>query len=398
MNAIRKTAINAAAIALLASLPNCTGSENSQAVRPEAPAKLNGPVIKEADLGTISLTAEAENRLGIRLEEARFGAGAEARRFSGEVTPQLGRTFVVSSSVAGTVQAASDSIPAVGSFVRKGQAIFRLTPLVASARDMEVTADAELNQARTRLETARMRKARADKMLADEVGTVRAVEEAQQEVELAATAVQAAETRVRQIQSAPLEADVQMVVRVPEDGILRQVFAASGQTLSAGTPLFEVADLRSVWIRVPVYAGEASAIVTNSPVTVQALNGSGRSWTAQPVTAPPSGDPASSTIHLYYQMSNEALRFRPGEKLTVTIRGVGSRDWLTVPQAAIVFDTQGGTWVYESLGERRYARRRVDVDRTVSGTAYLASGIAAGTKVVTDGAAELWGFEFGTGK
>jgi RND family efflux transporter MFP subunit len=282
--------------------------------------------------------------------------------------------------------------------IRKDQPIFRLTPLVAGSRDMEITAQAELGQARTRLETARMRKARADKMLADEVGTVRAVEEAQQEVELAATAVQAAETRLKQIQSAPLDADVQMVVRVPEDGILRQVFVASGQTLSAGAPLFEVADLRSVWIRVPVYAGEASTLVANSPVTVQTLSGGGRSWTAQPVTAPPSGDPVSSTIHLYFQMSNPGQRFRPGEKVMVTIRGAGSRDWLTVPQAAIVFDTQGGTWVYESLGERRYARRRVDVDRTVSSTAYLGSGIAAGTRVVTDGAAELWGFEFGTGK
>lgn len=398
MNAFRALAIAAVLMTAIGSLSACTGSAPSpQPARSEPPAKLDGHAVKEAELSTITLTQEAENRLGIRAEEAQMGGGAEPRRFSAEVTAPLGNSFVVSSPVAGTVQSAG-GIPPVGSVIRKDQPIFRLTPLVAGSRDLEVTVEAELDQARTRLQTARMRKARADKLLADEVGTLRAVEEAQQEVELATTAVEAAESRYKQFQSSPLEADVQMVVRAPQEGILRQIHAAPGQTVSAGALLFEVVDLRTVWIRVPVYAGEAATLNTTSPVTVQTLNGAGATWTATPVLAPPSGDPAASTINLYYSMANPALRFRPGEKLMVTLRGARSGAWIRVPWAAVVFDTQGGTWVYETLGDRRYARRRVDVDHVTSGVAYLAGGIAAGTKVVTDGAAELWGFEFGTGK
>ena len=41
---------------------------------------------------------------------------------------------------------------------------------------------------------------------------------------------------------------------------------------------------------------------------------------------------------------------------------------------------------------------RVDVDHTTSGIAFLSAGLREGTRIVTDGAAELWGFEFGTGK
>jgi membrane fusion protein, heavy metal efflux system len=398
MKAFCAGAIAVAMITMTIALSGCGQEAPSQAAKPEPPAKLDGHVVKEAELTTITLTPDAERRLGIQVKAAQMGAGEQPRRFAGEVTAPLGNSFVVSSSVAGTVQAAAGVVPPVGSFVGKDQPIFRLTPLVAGSRDIEVTAEAELDQARTRLETARMRKARADKMLADEVGTIRAVEEAQQEVELAMTAVQAAEVRYRRVQSAPLDADVQMVVRAPQEGILRQILAAPGQTVSAGALLFEVVDLRTVWIRVPVYAGEASTLVTTSPVTVQALNGGGTSWTAIPVTAPPSGDPTTSTINLYYSIPNPALRFRPGEKLMVTLRGADSGQWVRIPSAAVVFDTQGGTWVYETLGDRRYARRRVDVDHVTSGLAYLAAGIAAGTKVVTDGAAELWGFEFGTGK
>jgi hypothetical protein len=101
---------------------------------------------------------------------------------------------------------------------------------------------------------------------------------------------------------------------------------------------------------------------------------------------------------LYYRLLNPGQRFKPGEKLRVAFRGTDTRDWIEVPWSAVVFDTHGGSWVYESLGERRYSRRRVDIDHTASGKAYLRAGVAAGTKVVAEGTAELWGFEFGTGK
>jgi membrane fusion protein, heavy metal efflux system len=398
MNAARAVAVGGGLMATVALFFGCAEEVPSQPAKSEAPAKLEGRAVKEADLNTIILTPEAEERLGIRIEAAIAASAPETRRLSGEVTAPPGKSFVVASSVAGTLQTAAGAIPPVGSFVKKDQPIFRLTPLVATSRDVEVSAKADLDQSRTRLEAARIRKARAEKMLADEVGTVRGVEEAQQEVELATTAIQAAEARFKRIQTAPLDADVEMTVPAPDDGILRQVLAAPGQTVSAGTPLFEIVDLRTVWIRVPVYAGELSTLVTSGRVTVQALNCTGTSRTAVPVQAPPSADATASTVNVYYSLSNQDLRFRPGEKLLVTLQGADVREWIRIPASAVVLDTSGGTWVYESLGDRRYALRRIDVDHTTSGVAFLAAGVPGGTRVVADGAAELWGFEFGTGK
>ena len=50
-------------------------------------------------------------------------------------------------------------------------------------------------------------------MLADEVGTVRAQEEAQQEVAMATSALEVAETRLKQIQGASPDVDFQIIVR-----------------------------------------------------------------------------------------------------------------------------------------------------------------------------------------
>ena len=112
-------------------------------------------------------------------------------------------------------------------------------------------------------------------MLADEVGTVRAQEEAQQELALATTALEVAQNRLRQVPAEAFAADLQIPIQAPQDGMLRQVFATSGQTVSAGAPIFEVINLAEVWIRVPVYAGEAQEFASNAPVTVQAINMNG---------------------------------------------------------------------------------------------------------------------------
>ena len=55
----------------------------------------------------------------------------------------------------------------------------------------------------------------------------------------------------------------------------------------------------------------------------------------------------------------------------------------------------GGSWVYENVGFHSFARRRVFVDRIVGDLAALTSGPKPGAKVVSTGAAELFGTEFG---
>ena len=381
----------------------CSGQEasRSEAPKAQAPAKLSGDAVKEAQLATITLTEDAEKRLGISLGEVRMGSGAEVRRFTGEVTKPVGSNVVVSSSVAGTLQAAPGGLPATGSTVQRDQQLFVLNPFLPLPRDLAVTAEGDVAQARTRVETAQQRKARADRMLADEVGTVRLQEEAQQEVALATTALRAAENRLKEIQSAPFTGNVSVQVHATQSGVLRQIFAFPGQTVAAGQQLFEIEDLHEVWLRVPVYAGEAQSLIARTNVTVQPINaggGTAGSWLAQPVAAPPSADSASSTVDFYYSLPNDDLRFKPGQKLLVAIPSTGSRSWLQAPWSSIAYDTNGGTWVYESFGDRNYARRRVELDHVSGGIAFLNAGVSPGIKVVVDGAAELWGFEFGTGK
>ena len=66
-----------------------------------------------------------------------------------------------------------------------------------------------------------------------------------------------------------------------------------------------------------------------------------------------------------------------------------------IPSAAVLYDAEGATWAYASVGTRTYQRVPLAVERFRGGTAYLSDGPKPGTLVVTVGAPELMGVELG---
>ncbi|MDX1980841.1 MAG: HlyD family efflux transporter periplasmic adaptor subunit [Bryobacteraceae bacterium] len=307
-----------------------------------------------------------------------------------------GNSLIVSAPVSGSVLT-SFQPPAPGAAVHRDQVLFEITPLLPLPRDLRVTAEADVEQAKTRLHTAELRQARADKMLKDEVGTVRAQEDARNELDLAKTALEAAQARLDQIRRAPLQGDVTVKVRAPRDGIIRQVLAGPGQPVNGGAPLFEIADLRTLWLRVPIYAGEATMFRPGRSVGVETLSGVPLG-NARPVEAPPTGDPLAATVDFYYEAPASGHHWKPGERVAVAMLSSTSNTLRTVPYSAVVYDIQGGSWLYEQAANHRYVRRRVQIHHQMSGVAYLASGPAPGTPILVEGVAELWGVEFGAGK
>jgi hypothetical protein len=64
-----------------------------------------------------------------------------------------------------------------------------------------------------------------------------------------------------------------------------------------------------------------------------------------------------------------------------------------VPYAALIYDQQGVSWVYTSPSPLTFRRAEVVVDRVVGDRVWLRDGPAPGTRVVTVGAAEVYGAE-----
>ena len=65
-----------------------------------------------------------------------------------------------------------------------------------------------------------------------------------------------------------------------------------------------------------------------------------------------------------------------------------------IPYSAVVYDTDGSTWTYVNTAAGTYERKPVTVTDIEGAVALLSAGPAAGTPVVTVGAAELLGTEY----
>jgi hypothetical protein len=99
-------------------------------------------------------------------------------------------------------------------------------------------------------------------------------------------------------------------------------------------------------------------------------------------------------------VSRVILAARAVERLgirTATVQnGEGRQAELTVmPYSALVYDTNGRAWAYTSPEQLTFVRSRLTIERIEEQNVFLLDGPPPGTRVVTVGAAELYGTELG---
>jgi multidrug efflux pump subunit AcrA (membrane-fusion protein) len=153
-------------------------------------------------------------------------------------------------------------------------------------------------------------------------------------------------------------------------------------------------------VRVPVYVGDVSAVDPKEPAMIEVFGAaSGKpAVAARPVQGPPLSDAGAASADLYFELGNRGGEFRLGQKVGVSLALRDKADGLVVPWSAVLFDMQGGAWVYVRTAANVFTRVRVEIRHIVGPLAVLARGPAAGADVVSVGAAELFGTEFGAGK
>jgi len=361
---------------------------------PITAAKVTNPVT-EASLTSVTLTAEAEQRLGLEVAPIEQRETPDTRQLSGVVVTPPGRSYQLTAPVAGTVMApVGGEIPAPGSMVAADAPLLRLVPLPAGA-DL-IRGDEDLALAEVRARQAELEASRIEALARDSLVSRRELERALGERDAARAVLQAAAARLdRQRTGTGGNAGLSaLTITSPDAGTVVELHAGAGQVVAAGTPMISVARLDPLWVQVAVYSGDLPRIAPGGRAEVAGDPPRG----ARRVTAPPTANALAASADVFFQL-DRSTGLRPGQRVDITIplTGTGTAR-LAAPLSAIVYDQQGGSWVYVKVGDHQYARRRVSIEAFADGWAVLARGPAAGTPVVTNGAAELLGTEFGAGK
>jgi len=366
------------------------------------PAKVENAV-EESLLSTITLTPKAEERLGINISLVESKKLPGSYELGGEIISIPGSNARVSAPVSGVVlHPVSGKIPLAGKHVKKGEEILRL--LMLPPESQLLGAREEVAVRKEELKVVQAKAERSKHLLGIKAISEKAYEEVQAELARAKAALSVAQAHLDLLNGSDLDAAAEvlstMVMGSPFDGVLQRIYVAPGQTVSASTALFELESLKLVWIRVPVYIGDLDKIDLDKDATIIPL-GEHKGETvihARPVQGPPLSNASSASADLYFEISNNEELFRIGQKVKLSLILKTPEESLVIPWSAILYDMNGGSWVYVKVSSLAYSRRRVEVSHIVDDLAVLTRGVDAGDEVVTAGAVELFGTEFGVGK
>ena len=382
------------------------GQPAAPAAKPAPPSKVVGAK-KEADLAKVELTEDAEKRLGISLPGGLIPtekkAVANAVSYPGEVMIPSGHLISVTSPFAATLRAPKGAaVPQPGAVVTLGQPIFLMEPNLspgemANLASIRADVEAQVKSAEEAAKIAKINMDRQETLLNQKLVGQAAVVDAKATLSQAETALRATKERRNAVVKITEGGTEPQPARAPVKGVVQNLHAGVDQQVALGAILFDVAEMDPMWVKVSVYVGDLERLAVDRPAGVGGLADPPgvNVRMAQPVTAPPTGDPLAMTVHVYYQVENRDQHFRPGQRVGVTLPLKGAEQSLVVPRSSLVRDAHGGSWVYVNVAPHTYARQRVFVDRVVDQSAALLRGPKIGSKVVAQGAAELYGAEFG---
>jgi Cu(I)/Ag(I) efflux system membrane fusion protein len=164
--------------------------------------------------------------------------------------------------------------------------------------------------------------------------------------------------------------------------------AVTGQYIKAGTPIYRLADLSTVWLVLELFPEDAKSIRIGQPVTAMTQSMGDVACEGIVEFVEPTVDPKMRTVGIRVAINNEHGHLKPGEfaKATLTIpllsKDGKAQETIVVPRDSLLSIGQTSlAYVEEKPGE--FQLRHVKTGPTVGGQVAIFEGIAAGENVVS---------------
>jgi cobalt-zinc-cadmium efflux system membrane fusion protein len=293
----------------------------------------------------------------------------------------------------------------LGDTVAAGQPLFEIetADLVQATNDLLGAVDA-VARARTQLQLVTRNEQRQRDLFEARAASRRDWEQAQAEAANAAADLRVAETQLsaardrlrilgrstEQVARIEETRRVEAVIPVtaPIGGVVTQRRVGPGQWLTTGgsDPAFTIADLSSMWLVAAVREIDAPLVRVGQPVEVTVNALPDRRFQAVITAVGASIDPTTRRLSVRAEVQDPEGLLKPEMFARFRIVLGAAAQAPSVPNGAVIHrGAETGVWVALPDGER-FAYRRIELGRR-SGEAWeVASGLAAGDRVVTGGA------------
>jgi membrane fusion protein, copper/silver efflux system len=176
-----------------------------------------------------------------------------------------------------------------------------------------------------------------------------------------------------------------IALRSPVEGHVIAKAAVVGMTVSPGMPLFEVADLSTVWVIAEVHESDVPRVAVGQNARFQATASPGETFTGKVKFLHPTLDAGSRTLRARLEFRNRpgaaGLKLRPGMYGNVSL-DLPATTGLMVPSEAVA-DTGDIQYVFVVKTGSRFEPRRVKLGARHDDRIQVVAGLSEGETVVT---------------
>ena len=383
---MRPAAVTILVIACLALASGC-GSESEEREAEATPA---------APSDRLHVSADAQREMGIEVETIRPQPVREDLTLTGWVMAIPGREVTLRAPVTGFVLPPIDrQLPRMGDTVSEGAQLAQLGAFVSPQEQTQFViakeeADSIIEQSRVTMTLVKQQLDALESQAGQAVSGAR-FKELQENYGRARAAYQEAQDRLAFLPSEPYGNNLQLRpvnLDAPVDGRIISLHVSRRHLVAAGDPLWTVADWSTLWVRVPVFAGDLQKIAPDESASV-GIPGRQTPVNGTPVEAPQPTDPGRQTVDIYFAVENPEQALRPGQATAVHLPTGSETEQLVVPAGALIWDGFGGAWVYVRTDSDEFAARRVELGAVWPDRAVVRRGLEAGASVVLRGAQSL---------
>jgi membrane fusion protein, heavy metal efflux system len=367
-----------AALALSGTLSGCGSGPG------ESQSKMTSYTSSESKVDTAELfTVPKEQMAHLQIVAAEKGPLPRTLRLAGSVAYNMFETTPVFAAIGGPVH---EILVAPGQFVHAGEPLLRVT-----SPDYSVARSAYI-KAREASTLSDKLFARAQDLYAHGAISEADLQQAEANRNQAHADLESSTDTLRALGVKDPESLTKNGVRPSESPVLAPVtgeiverLVGPGQLLQSGvTQCFTISNTNSVWVLVNVYQSDlpfvhvGDAVEINTDSYPELFHGK-ISYLA------PALDPSTRTLQARIVTENPGKKLKKDMYVTATVKAGSIPDAITVPDAAILRDTENQPFIYVQVGPNQFARRVVTLGQSVKDRTQVTSGLKESEQVVGEG-------------
>jgi cobalt-zinc-cadmium efflux system membrane fusion protein len=185
----------------------------------------------------------------------------------------------------------------------------------------------------------------------------------------------------------PPKTTSQVPVLAPVGGEIVERLVGPGQLLQAGaTQVFTISDMSTVWVLVNVYQGEVAYVRPGDSVEIN-TDAYPDTFHGKISYIAPALDPNTRTLQARIVTENPGNKLKKDMYVTATVSAGTIANALTVPDAAVLRDTENQPFVYVQSPSKQneFARRVVQLGDSHGGRTQVTGSLKEGEHVAGDG-------------